>query len=108
VATDTEQHMLATGLAMGAASVMRTGIGCLQLWSERLPALLALEREARAGRAKSSRSEEQFRDELIAIARESSEIALRELRRGLVDLDSFTRPDEPPADRSTRPYKAKQ
>jgi hypothetical protein len=108
VAGDAEQRMLATGLAMGAASVMRTGIGCLQLWSERLTPLLQRAGDGREGQAKSSRSEAQFRDELIAIARESSEIARRELWRGLYDLDTFTRPDESPADQSARPYKAKR
>jgi hypothetical protein len=108
VAGDPEQRMLATGLAMGAASVLRTGIGCLELWSEKLPPLLALGRGARAGRSASPRAEEEFRDGLIAIARESAEIARRELGRGLHDLDTFTRPQEPDAGQPTRPYRAKQ
>jgi hypothetical protein len=98
--------MLATGVAMGTASVVRTGIGCLQLWSERLPPLLQLGRESGEGRSDASQTEGQFRDGLIALARESSEIALRELKRGVHDLDAFTRPDEPPAEQ-TRPYRAK-
>ena len=92
---------------MGAASVLRAGIGCLQLWSERLPPLMELGNQGRDGRCEGSKAEGQFRDALIALARESSEVALRELRRGLYDLDTFTRPDEPPADPSARPYKAK-
>ena len=92
---------------MGAASVVRTGIGCLQLWSERLPPLLQIGRESADGRSDSSQTEGQFRDGLIALARESSEIALRELARGVHDLDAFTRPDEPPAEQTARPYRAK-
>ena len=48
-----------------------------------------------------------FRDELIALARESSELALREIRRGLEDLDSFTRPDGDPEAAPRRAYRAK-
>jgi hypothetical protein len=93
---------------MGAASVLRTGIGCLQLWSERLPPLMQAGSEWREGRLDAAQAEAQFRDELLALARESSEIALRELRRGVYDLDAFTRPDEPPAEPSKRPYRAKR
>jgi hypothetical protein len=100
--------MLATGLAMGAASVLRTGIGCLELWSERLPPLLHLGAQARAGSSDADHAEGRFRDELIGLARDSSEIAMRELRRGLYDLDAFTRGDEPLAEQPTRPYRAKR
>jgi hypothetical protein len=99
--------MLTMGVAMGAASVLRAGIGCLELWSERLPPLLALGRESKEERPDAARMEGQFRDELIALARESSQIALRELKRGVHDLDAFTRPDEPPPERAARPYRAK-
>jgi hypothetical protein len=100
--------MLAIGFALGAASVLRTGSGCLQLWSERLPPLLQVGNETRPGRPDTGQAEGRFRDELIALARESSEIALRELQRGVYDLDAFTRPDEPPAEQSERRYKAKR
>jgi hypothetical protein len=99
--------MLATGMAMGAASVVRAGIGCLELWSERLPPLVQLGRESEEERSDATQTEGQFRDGLIALARESSEIALRELKRGVHDLDAFTRPDEPPAEQAARPYRAK-
>jgi hypothetical protein len=99
--------MLATGWAMSAASVFRAGVGCVELWSERAPALLRLGAEAREATADAPRARAQFRDELIAAARDSSEIAVRELHRGLEDLDAFTRVDEELAGRPRRPYKAK-
>jgi hypothetical protein len=99
--------MLATGFAMGAASVLRTGIGCLELWSERMPELAQVGSESRSDHVDAAQAEASFRDQLIALARESSEIALRELRRGVYDLDAFTRPDDPPAEKPARPYKAK-
>ena len=49
-----------------------------------------------------------FRDELIALGRDASELALREIRRGIEDLDSFTRPEEDAeAAPERRFYKAK-
>jgi len=98
--------MLVTGAMMGAASILRVGVGCLELWSERLPSLMAM-REMRGETSSAGQAEGGFRDELLAIARESSDIALRELRRGVDDLDAFTRPEEPPSQRPKRPYKAK-
>jgi hypothetical protein len=56
----------------------------------------------------SGRAQAEFRDELIAMARGSSEIALSELRRGVDDLDAFTRPEDAQTRGSTRPYKAKR
>jgi hypothetical protein len=91
---------------MSAASAIRAGVGCVELWSERAPSLVKLVSESRDGAASAGKAQGEFRDELIAIARDSSEVALRELRRGLEDLDTFTRPDERAA-RSSRPYKAK-
>ena len=92
--------MLAVGCVVGATSVARAGIGCVNLMSERLPQLL--ERATQGDGASA-----EFRDELIALARESSDVAVRELRRGLYDLDTFTRPEgEAPASRE-RPYRTK-
>jgi len=99
--------MLVTGAMIGAASILRVGVGCLELWSERLPSLIAMREQMRAETSAAGQAEGGFRDELVAIARESSDIALRELRRGVDDLDAFTRPEEPPSQRPKRPYKAK-
>ena len=49
-----------------------------------------------------------FRDELVALARDSAEASWRELRRGVDDLDAFTRPDERESERpARRPYRVK-
>ncbi|MCW3026941.1 MAG: hypothetical protein JWN81_152 [Solirubrobacterales bacterium] len=93
---------------MGAASVIRAGVGCAEVWAERAPSLMKLVSESREGRTGAGKAQGQFRDELLAMARDSSEVALRELRRGLEDLDTFTRPDGDHADEPTRPYKAKR
>jgi hypothetical protein len=93
---------------MGAASVIRAGVGCAELWSQRAPSLVKLVAESREQAIGAGKAQAQFRDELLAMARDSSEVALRELRRGLEDLDTFTRPDEEPAGPPTRPYRAKR
>jgi hypothetical protein len=100
--------MLATGCVMGAATLIRAGVACVELCSERAPSLLTLGAESREQTAGAGRAQAEFRDELIAIARDCSEVALRELRRGLEDLDTFTRPDEQQAARPSRPYKTKR
>jgi hypothetical protein len=48
-----------------------------------------------------------FRDELIALARETAEVSWRELRRGLEEFDLRTRPVEAPAPRPYRPVRVK-
>jgi hypothetical protein len=93
---------------MSAATAFRTGVGCLELWSESGPKLMKLGFESWEGSSNSGRAQTEFRDELIALARGSSEVALRELHRGVDDLDAFTRPEEGQTARSTRPYKAKR
>jgi hypothetical protein len=100
-------RMFATGCVMGTATVLRAGLGCVELWTERVPPLMKLGEESLEGKPDAARAEGHFRDELIAIARESSDIALRELRRGVEDLDAFTRPEEERASRAERPYRAK-
>jgi hypothetical protein len=93
---------------MGAATVIRAGVGCAELWSERAPSLMRLVAESREGTASAGKAQGEFRDQLLAIARDSSEVTLRELRRGLEDLDAFTRPDGSESQEPTRPYRAKR
>jgi hypothetical protein len=99
--------MLATGWAMGAATLTRTGLGWLQLWSERIPPLLTLGAQLREGEPDAGQAGGRFRDELIAIARDSSELAVRELHRGLEDLDAFTRHEESRPANPRRSYRVK-
>jgi hypothetical protein len=87
-------RMLVTGGIMSAATVFRTGIGCAELLARRAPGLMQLSAHTQDGSARDAAAQARFRDELIALARDSSELALREIRRGIEDLDSFTRPGE--------------
>jgi hypothetical protein len=49
-----------------------------------------------------------FRDELVALMRESAEASWREMRRGVEDFDAFTRPDKDGAERApARRYRVK-
>jgi len=79
---------------MSAATVVRTGIGCAELVARRAPGLMQLSTQTQGGSPRAAEAQARFRDELIALARDSSELALREIRRGIEDLDSFTRPEE--------------
>ena len=101
------ERMLLTGGMMGLATIVRTGIGCAGLWAERAPALAQLNSATQAESGDEESAQARFRDELIGLARESSELALREIRRGLEDLDSFTRPDGDPEAAPRRTYRAK-
>src|SRR5947209_1699680 len=99
-------QMFATGCVMSATTAFRTGIGCLELWSESAPKLMRLGFESWEGSSKTGKAQGEFRDELIALARGSTEVALSELRRGVDDLDAFTRPEEAQTKQPRRPYKA--
>ena len=93
---------------MSAATVFRTGMGCAELLARRAPGLMQLSAQTQGGSAQAVAAQARFRDELIALARDSSELALREIRRGIEDLDSYTRPQEDPeAAPERRFYKAK-
>jgi hypothetical protein len=91
---------------MSATTAFRAGRGCLELWSERAPKLTKLGFESWEA-ADAGNAQGEFRDELIAMARDSTEIAIREFERGLDDLDAFTRPDEAQAE-TGRQHKVKQ
>lgn len=84
--------MLVTGSVVGASTAFRIGVGCLGLLAREAPPLLLLAAESSAGRDHPVRAQAEFRDGLIGLARESAEISWRELRRGVDDLDEFTRP----------------
>jgi hypothetical protein len=104
--------LLATGALMSVASAVRAGAGCLELWSQRVPPLvrLAAEIDEQPERPAEEQTvlEGQVREELMSVARESAEIVMRELRRGLEDLDSYTRADDEESSGASRPYRAKQ
>jgi hypothetical protein len=101
-------RMLATSSMVGAATAFRMGLGYYELMAERAPFLMSLAGEASAGPPQGGRAEAEFRDELLALAHESSELYWRELRRGVDDLDAYTRPyEEHPRRAPRRPYRNK-
>jgi len=108
---DHSNDLLATGALMSAASAVRAGGGCLELWSQRVPPLVRLAAELDEHREGASQErdaiEGRVREEMMALARESAEIVMREIRRGLEDLDTFTRSEDQGPAGAARPYRAK-
>jgi hypothetical protein len=99
--------MLATGSLVSSATAFRVYASCLEKWVERTPPLARLAVRASVGGAEAGKAQAAFRDELIGLARDWAEVSWRELRRGVDDLDAFTRYDEEPGARPHRPYRAK-
>jgi hypothetical protein len=99
--------MLTTGSLVSSATAFRVGVGCLQLAAQRTPPLVKLAVTASFGDGETRRAQAAFRDELIALARDSAELSWRELRRGVDELDAFTRPGADPGARPHRPYRVK-
>jgi hypothetical protein len=100
-------RMLATGSLVTSATAFRVGASYLELLVERTPPLVRLAVKASVGRAETGKAQAAFRDDLIALARDSAELSWRELRRGVDDLDAFTRLDDEPGVRPHRPYRVK-
>jgi hypothetical protein len=99
--------MLATGSFLSSATVFRLGAGQLELLIDRTPPLVRMAVRASVGGSGAGKAQAEFRDDLIALARDSAEVSWRELRRGIDDFDAFTRPDEEHAARPHRPYRVK-
>jgi hypothetical protein len=91
-----------------ATTALRVSASCLQLLVDRTPPLVTLAWRASLGGAETPTAQAAFRDELLGLARDSAEASWRELRRGVDDLDRFTRPaPDPDAPRPGRPYRVK-
>jgi hypothetical protein len=99
--------MLSTGSLVSSATAFRVGVSCLQLWAERTPPLMRLAVAASLGDGGRATAQAAFRDDLLALARDSAELSWRELRRGVDDLDVLTRPREGSGARPHRPYRVK-
>ena len=98
-------RMLATGSVVGSVTVVRVSVGCVGLVVRRTPRLVLHGVRASVGTG-AGRAQTEFRDDLIALARDSAEVSWHALRRGVDDLDALTRPDEDPAAaRHSRPYR---
>jgi hypothetical protein len=93
--------MLVTGSAIAAVTTARAGTRCAFTLATRTPPLALTGVRALAGAAPAQWA---FRDDFIALARDTADTSWRELRRGLDELDAHTRPhDEGPR----RPYRVK-
>jgi hypothetical protein len=99
--------MLAAGSLASSTTAFRMGVGQLSLMLERTPPLVRLALRVSVGGAGSTHAQAEFRDDFIALARDSAELSWRELRRGLDDFDAFSRPREEPPAAARRPYRAK-
>lgn len=90
--------MLVTGSVVTSTTTVRIGIGGTSVAARRVPRLCRLGVEASLLPSTSQgRAQAAFRDELVGLFRELSETSWRELRRGVADLDEFTRPRAPGA-----------
>lgn len=94
---------LAAGTAVGTVTTLRIGRGCASLLARRAPSLTALGLQSTAG---NPAAQAKFRDELLALARDSAETSWRQVRRGLDQLDAITREDAR-LTRASRPYRVK-
>jgi hypothetical protein len=84
-------RMLATGWLVGATTAFRVGSGSVEMLARRGPALVWLGVKASPFAPNTTQAEATFRDEMIGLARETSELVWRECRRGVDDLDALTR-----------------
>lgn len=85
-------RLLATGAVVTTSTVVRVGVRCATLAARRTPSLVQLA-VASITSDRDERSESALRDELIGLFRDSAEASWLEIRRGVNDFDSFTRPD---------------
>jgi|SRR3954451_25430766 len=99
--------MLTAGSLVTSATAVRVGAANLGLLAERTPPLVRLGLTASFGGAESATAQAAFRDDMIALARESTERSWRELRRGVDELDAFTRAGPSPGARPHRPHRVK-
>jgi hypothetical protein len=99
--------MLAAGSLVTTATVVRAGLSCAELLAERTPPLVTLAVNASVGGGDMQTAQAKFRDDMLALARESAERSWRELRRGVDDLDALTRTRGETGARPHRPYRVK-
>ena len=97
-------RMLGAGWLVSSATAFRVALGQVELFAKRTPSLTGLAVSALAG---GRAAQAAFRDDALALARESAEISWRELRRAVDDLDAFTRPGHEPWAQPFRPYRVK-
>jgi hypothetical protein len=102
--------MVAAGSLVSSATAIRVGLSWAGLWADRTPPLVRLAVLASLDGSEGNKARAEFRDDLLAVARDGAEAAWLEMRRGVDELDAFTRPrdDPPPAGRPRRPQRVKR
>lgn len=78
---------------MAATTAFRAGAGYLGVWSNRAPRLVKLSFDAYV-RAP-GRDDASLQEELVTFARESVDVVVDEVRRGIDDLESYRGPTTP-------------
>jgi hypothetical protein len=101
--------MLTAGSLVSSATAFRLGVGWVELLVERTPNLAQTAVSASRSGPHTGRAQAAFRDDLLALARDWTEVSWREMRRGLEDFDKLTRPSDvpQPGERPFRPYRWK-
>jgi hypothetical protein len=99
--------MLATGSLVASATAVRVALGSAELVVQRTPPLLSRAVSASFGGSQSATAEAVFRDNLLALARDSADLGYREMRRAVDQLDALTRPRQATGARPHRPYRVK-
>jgi hypothetical protein len=94
--------MLVAGSSVGAVTVVRAGSRCLFTVATRTPRLTLTGARGLAG---ATPAQWAFRDEFLALARDTADLSWREVRRGLDELDLHTRPH---GEGPSRPYRVKR
>ncbi len=72
---------------LGATTAFRAGAGYLGVWSSRAPQLMRLSLDACM--RSPGREDGCLREELVAFARESADVVVDEVRRGIDDLEAY-------------------
>ena len=91
--TRNDYGVLLAAPLMGATTVFRAGAGYLGVWSSRAPQLMRLSLDA-CMRAP-GHEEGSLQQELVAFARESTDVVVEEVRRGIDDLEAYGGPSSP-------------
>src|SRR4051794_21105766 len=99
--------MLATGSLVASATAVRVAISSAELFVQRTPPLVSRALGASFGSRAPATSEAAFRDDLLALARDSADLGYREMRRAVDQLDALTRPKDRAGTRPHRPYRVK-
>jgi hypothetical protein len=100
-------RMLTAGSLVSSATAVRVALGCCELWAKRTPPLVNRALNASLGGPGTAKAQAEFRDDLVGLARDATELSSRELRRGLAEFDACTRPRQRPGGKPHRPYRQK-